>query len=154
MTNKVFQANGINYPINKPIMFTPHGYGSKLFKNGIHRVEQGCFAWTKDSSFEFEMDLGTEEDLVVQMDFRMIYHGMQRLVAFANDRNVFRGNIEYPSVRFCIPKEAMECGRVKLTLMYPDASSPAMNMESNDKRILAFGIRKIIVMDMEHAIQR
>ena len=155
MKDKVFQSKGQTYSMNKPILFTPYGEGAELFKDGVYSIENGCFAWTKGRSFDFEIHLDEEEDLVVQMEFWSIYRGVQSLVVFANGRSVFRGKIEYPEIRFRIPKESMEYGQVKLSLIYPDAASPSMDdAGNNDTRFLAFGIRKIMMMDMEHAVRR
>lgn len=142
-----FVSRGNKYPLNENILFTPYGFGKKLFDSGVYDIENGCFAWTKGGAFELDLEFNEPQDILVRLNFFSIYRDVQKLIALAGDRVLYNGRVSGLELSFRIHKECMEEGRTNLMLLYPTASSPMANSESNDGRILAFGLKSIMLSD-------
>ncbi len=135
------------YQIGDKLTFTNDNDNdsSSYFISGICKVEND-FAWSLGKTSGLTLDIGNVEyDLIGEFRFKYIHAMPQRLVVRCGEQILYDQKVasnEKP-VKFTVPKDSIENGKLILALEYPDAVSPFSLGKSDDRRVLAFAFSSV-----------
>jgi len=138
----------INY--DEPITFGLNGTASGLNCTGIDFSEYGDQSWTVAPVAEMDIQLPfARQDVVCEIEatpFTVPNHiEGQKLFVFIGGLFVGFSNLRgYGISNFAVSRSAISARAMRLTLVIPDATSPASVSRSEDMRDLGIYLRTII----------
>ena len=133
-------VNCINaYSIGQKISFVDHE-GKKYFMSGLSTVQGTDYSWSLGQTGKIVLDVGSfQGDLIGEFGLKYVYDSSQRLVIRHNEQILYDEVVMSASgpIRFLVPSDCIEEGKLILDLEYPDAVSPKSQGVSEDARKLA-----------------
>lgn len=120
--------------------YDAHGY----FVQGMSDTEDN-FAWTDGDEAEFYATFKEDihEDLVMQLDIKMIFEPPQRLIVSCGDNVLFDEEVSSTDepVIIPIPLECISDNNLKLSFAFPGSFPPVSKGLNSETRDLAFALK-------------